>query len=73
MKSPARPQHLLNSQIEIKFEDFAQTYKEELEYNEENLKNLRAKAKRKTVSLLYGAKDTVNNQAVVLKKVLQDF
>lgn len=53
-----------------KFEDFAKEYKKELEYNKEDLKNLCKKAKDSTVTLLYGAKDTENNQAVVLKTVI---
>lgn len=53
-----------------KFEDFTQKYKKELEHNVENLTNLLDKAKDKTLTLLYGARDTEHNQAVVLKEVL---
>ena len=56
-----------------KFEDFSKKYKEELKHNTEDLRSLREKAKNETVTLLYGAKDTENNQAVVLKEVLEDF
>lgn len=56
-----------------KFEDFAIEYKKELQYNKEELKELREKAKGQNLTLLYGAKDTVHNQAVVLKQVLENF
>lgn len=53
-----------------KFEDFSKEYEKELEYNTADLKNLHDKAKNQTVTLLYGAKDTKCNQAVVLKEVI---
>lgn len=56
-----------------RFEDFSEEYRKELEYNKDDLKALREIAKSKIVTLLYGAKDTEHNQAVVLKKVLEDF
>lgn len=56
-----------------KFEDFSKEYKKELKFNLEDLKSIRERAKTKTVTLLYGAKDTKYNQAVVLKEVLEDF
>ncbi|MGC1631480.1 MAG: DUF488 domain-containing protein [Gelidibacter sp.] len=56
-----------------KFEDFALKYKKELKNSTEDLKRLFEKTKDKTVTLLYGAKDTKFNQAVVLKEVLDDF
>ncbi len=55
-----------------RFEDFSKKYKKELENCTEDLQSLREKAKNKTVTLLYGAKDTEHNQAVVLKEVLDD-
>lgn len=54
-----------------KFEDFAKEYRKELEYNKEDLKNLHEKAKVQKVTLLYGAKDTEHNQALVLKAVIE--
>ena len=56
-----------------KFEDFSLKYKKELKNSTEDLKRLFEKAKEKTVTLLYGAKDTKFNQAVVLKEVLENF
>ena len=55
-----------------KFDEFSKKYKKELAPNKEILKNLLDKAKNQTVTLLYGAKDTAHNQAIVLKEVLED-
>ena len=55
-----------------KFEAFTQEYKNELRSNKEGLKNLREKANDQTVTVLYGAKDTAHNQAVVLKAVIDE-
>lgn len=54
-----------------KFEDFSKKYKKELKDQTEVLKQLRQNAKDQTVTLLFGAKDTEHNQAVVLKEVLE--
>jgi uncharacterized protein YeaO (DUF488 family) len=54
-----------------KFALFSKKYRKELEDKSEDLDIIRKKAKQKTVTLLYGAKDTEHNQAVVLQKVLQ--
>jgi len=53
-----------------KFEEFAKKYRKELKDHKEELDKIREKAKDKTVTLLYGAKDTENNQAVVLQELL---
>lgn len=55
-----------------KFKDFSDKYKNELKNQTKALKELRQKAKDQTVTLLYGAKDTEHNQAVVLKNVLEN-
>ena len=55
-----------------KFESFSEKYKKELENSNEDLKKLIEKAQDNTVTLLYGAKDTEHNQAVVLKQVIED-
>ncbi len=54
-----------------KFDEFAKKYRKELDDKKENLTEIRKKAKTKTITLLYGAKDTEHNQAVVLQKVLK--
>lgn len=56
-----------------KFEAFSEKYKKELENCTEHLKKLHEKAKDRPVTLIYGAKDTENNQALVLKEVLENF
>lgn len=55
-----------------KFDEFDKKYRKELKDKKEELDKIRKKAKDKTVTLLYGAKDKEHNQAVVLRKVLQD-
>ncbi|WP_159023782.1 DUF488 domain-containing protein [Formosa sp. L2A11] len=55
-----------------KFVDFAKKYRKELEYKTEDLDEIRKQAKQNSVTLLYGAKDTEHNQAVVLQKVLEE-
>jgi len=55
-----------------KFTEFAEKYREEIKGKKEALKEIKKTAKSKTVTLLYGAKDTENNQAVVLKKILEE-
>ena len=55
-----------------KFDEFARKYCEELKDKKVNLNDIRKKAKSKTVTLLYGAKDTEHNQAVVLQEVLEE-
>lgn len=54
-----------------KFDVFAKKYRKELEHKTEELEAILQKANEKTVTLLYGAKDTEHNQAVVLQKVLE--
>lgn len=58
-----------------KFDEFKKKYKKELETNEEQKKDLEKLKEwtvkhKKDVTLLYGAKDQKNNQAVVLKEIL---
>lgn len=60
-----------NHEIE-KWEEFEEKYKKELKSNPEPVKKLQGILKKeKTVTLLYGAKDTEHNQAVVLFKLLK--
>ena len=58
-----------------KFEDFKKKYKEELKNNEEQQEELEklkdwTKKHKKNITLVFGAKDEINNQAVVLKESL---
>lgn len=55
-----------------KFDDFSNKYKKELKDRADVLKQLFQRARDQKVTLLYGAKDTEHNQAVVLKKVLEN-
>lgn len=53
-----------------KFADFARKYQAELKKNPVVAELRKLARQHKTVTLLYGARDTENNQAVVLKKYL---
>lgn len=55
---------------EERLQEFAIRYKEELLQQEEELNRLRKIATTKKITLLYGAKDPVINQAIVLKNIL---
>jgi uncharacterized protein YeaO (DUF488 family) len=50
---------------------FQARYRKELAGREDALKLLRQKARERTVTLLYGARDEEHNEARVLKKVLE--
>lgn len=53
-----------------KWDEFQQRYHKELEGCEAALDDLAEKAKDGLVTLVYGAKDTKHNQAVVLQNIL---
>lgn len=51
--------------------EFRERYLHELEGKRDILERLRAEARRETVTLLYSAKDTEHNNALVMKEVLE--
>jgi uncharacterized protein YeaO (DUF488 family) len=51
---------------------FRKRYRAELRKHSAELRALRARAKTQRVTLLYGAKDTEHNQAVVLAEALRE-
>jgi len=53
-----------------KWEAFRERYREELQGKSSELHDLTQKSGRRTMTLLFAAKDTEHNQAVVLKDVL---
>jgi uncharacterized protein YeaO (DUF488 family) len=53
-----------------RFEEFRRRYRDELKSYEDEVKALRARARRETVTLLFGARDTEHNNAVVLAEVV---
>ena len=53
-----------------KWEEFKQCYLGEIKANDEPASRLQQAAKRGTVTLVYGAKDTEHNNAVVLQEFL---
>lgn len=54
-----------------RFEEFRRRYRAELEPQEEKLRELRRRARGHTVTLVYGARDTEHNGAVVLAGLLR--
>ena len=56
-----------------KFSEFKKRYKEELKTHVAELKKIHEISQKKKITLLYSAKDTHYNQAVVLLEVLQKF
>ena len=53
-----------------KWDEFRKRYRKELKEHGDALDDLRRKARRRTVTLVYGSKDQHHNAAVALKEVL---
>lgn len=57
-----------------KWDEFREKYKKELSNNKEAMEQLRELAKKhKTLTLIYAAKDTEHNEAIVLVDLLKRF
>lgn len=54
-----------------RFAEFRRRYRGELEAQDEKLRELRRRAHQSTVTLVYGARDTEHNDAVVLAELLR--
>ena len=54
-----------------RFDEFRRRYIEELHDQEEEVRALRNRARKGTVTLLFGARDTEHNNAAVLAEVLR--
>ena len=54
-----------------KFAEFKTKYKHELQDKKEVLAEIKKKAQHQRVTLLYGAKDTIHNQAQVLLELIE--
>lgn len=54
-----------------RFWEFAKSYRAELEGKQEVLDEIGRRAKKQNVTLLYGAKDTKHNHALVLQCILE--
>ena len=54
-----------------RFVEFGRRYTEELGAYEEKLRELRRRAREGTLTLVYGARDTEHNDAVVLAEILR--
>lgn len=55
-----------------RFAEFRRRYSEELSAQDEKLEELRGRARTNTLTLVYGARDTEHNDAVVLAEILRD-
>jgi uncharacterized protein YeaO (DUF488 family) len=55
-----------------KWKQFQTRYRKELRQKKDAINMLRQKNKDRTVTLLYGARDEEHNEAIVLKKVLEE-
>jgi uncharacterized protein YeaO (DUF488 family) len=54
-----------------KFAEFRRRYADELAAQEQKLRQLRRRARERTLTLVYGARDTEHNDAVVLAEILR--
>ena len=55
-----------------RFAEFQHRYTAELETHDAKLQELRGRARRRTLTLVYGARDTEHNDAVVLAEILRE-
>lgn len=55
----------------VRFEEFRRRYTEELGPQKEKLRELRRRARLGTLTLVYSARDTEHNDAVVLAEILR--
>jgi uncharacterized protein YeaO (DUF488 family) len=55
-----------------KWRSFRGRYQRELKRHPDQLKLIKNKAKEETITLIYGARDQEHNEAVVLKRFLQE-
>lgn len=53
-----------------KWKEFQKKYKEELKINDQAVSSLKDHLKKGTVTLLYGEKDEIHNEALVLKDLI---
>ena len=55
-----------------KYEEFKKRYAEELKDKSEVLGRIKSESKRRTVTILFSAKDTEHNNATVLRELLSE-
>lgn len=55
-----------------KWQEFQARYRKELREKQDSLQLLKKKSKDHTVTLVYGARDEEHNEALVLKRFLED-
>ena len=55
-----------------KWQEFKDRYRKELDTSQKVIEDLRKESRRGTVTLLFAAKDTERNNAVVLKEIIEE-
>jgi uncharacterized protein YeaO (DUF488 family) len=55
-----------------RWKEFGRRYRAELQGQAEKLEDIRRLARREPITLVYGARDEVHNDAIVLRDVLMD-
>ena len=55
-----------------KWQEFKERYRKELDSSQKIIEDLRKESRRGTVTLLFAAKDTERNNAVVLKEMIEE-
>lgn len=55
-----------------KWPEFQERYRRELREHEDTLRDIAASSRKRTVTLIYGARDNEHNEAVVLRDVIQE-
>jgi uncharacterized protein YeaO (DUF488 family) len=69
--APSRELRKWFNHVPERWEGFRQRYRRELRKHSKELTALKAQAAEHRVTLLYGARDTEHNEAVVLQEALQ--
>lgn len=70
------PSNALRQQVHHnpdQWDQFVSAYRQELAANPQAVQTLLEYARQDTLTLIYGARDTVHNQAVVLKQYLEKY
>ena len=70
--APSTPLRKWFDHVDERFGEFSKKYKQELKNSPDLVQEILQKAKKKTVTLVYSAKNEKYNQAVVLKSFLEE-
>lgn len=70
--APSTPLRKWFDHVDERFGEFSKKYKQELKNSPDLVQEILKKAKEKTITLVYSAKNEKYNQAVVLKSFLEE-